>query len=89
MHLEDYKVRVVNARAETAARVRVVIEWQDANSVRGTVEANENVIEASWMALAAAFAHKRFRMRRTFRNHAGRLCARPATEGNATTAGCR
>ena len=26
MHLVDYKVRVVNARAETAARVRVVIE---------------------------------------------------------------
>src|SRR5262249_15489532 len=29
MHLVDYKVRVVNARAETAARVRVVIEWRD------------------------------------------------------------
>jgi 2-isopropylmalate synthase len=37
MHLADYKVRVVNARAESAAKVRVVIEWRDADSVWGTV----------------------------------------------------
>src|SRR5262249_60155923 len=37
MHLADYKVRVVNARAETAAKVRVVIEWRDADAVWGTV----------------------------------------------------
>jgi 2-isopropylmalate synthase len=61
MHLEDYKVRVVNARAETAARVRVVIEWRDADSVWGTVGVSENVIEASWMALADAFEHKLFK----------------------------
>ncbi len=30
MHLVDYKVRVINARAGTAARVRVVIESKDA-----------------------------------------------------------
>ena len=28
LHLVDYKVRVVNARAESAAKVRVVIEWR-------------------------------------------------------------
>ena len=51
LYLVDYKVRVVNAKAETAARVRVVIEWRDGESVWGTVGVSENVIEASWLAL--------------------------------------
>src|SRR5262249_53380273 len=61
MHLADYKVRVVNARAETAARVRVVIEWRDASAVWGTVGVSENIIEASWLALADAFEYKLFK----------------------------
>ena len=44
MQLVDYKVRVVNARAGTAARVRVVIESRDAESVWGTVGVSENVV---------------------------------------------
>jgi 2-isopropylmalate synthase len=58
MHLADYKVRVVNARAETAARVRVVIEWRDGNDTWGTVGVSENVVEASWLALADAIEYK-------------------------------
>ena len=58
MALVDYKVRVINARAGTAARVRVVIESKDAESVWGTVGVSENVIEASWLALIDAFEHK-------------------------------
>ena len=61
MHLVDYKVRVVNARAETAARVRVVIEWRDAGDVWGTVGVSENVIEASWLALVDSFEYKLFK----------------------------
>ncbi len=61
MHLADYKVRVVNARAETAARVRVVIEWRDGGSVWGTVGVSENIIEASWQALADSFEYKLFK----------------------------
>lgn len=61
MHLEDYKVRVVNARAETAARVRVVIEWRDGDAVWGTVGVSENIIEASWQALADSFEYKLFK----------------------------
>jgi 2-isopropylmalate synthase len=61
MHLTDYKVRVVNARAETAARVRVVIEWRDGDDVWGTVGVSENVIEASWLALADSFEYKLFK----------------------------
>jgi 2-isopropylmalate synthase len=58
MHLVDYKVRVINARAGTAARVRVVIESQDGDAVWGTVGVSENVIEASWLALVDAVEHK-------------------------------
>jgi 2-isopropylmalate synthase len=61
MHLDDYKVRVVNARAETAARVRVVIEWRDPGSIWGTVGVSENIIEASWLALVDAFEYKLFK----------------------------
>jgi 2-isopropylmalate synthase len=63
MHLADYKVRVVNARAETAARVRVVIEWRDAGAVWGTVGVSENIIEASWLALVDSFEYKLFKDR--------------------------
>jgi 2-isopropylmalate synthase len=61
MHLVDYKVRVVNARAETAARVRVVIEWRDDSSVWSTVGVSENIIEASWLALVDAVEYKLFK----------------------------
>jgi len=58
MQLVDYKVRVINGREGTAARVRVVIESKDDDSVWGTVGVSENVIEASWLALVDAFEHK-------------------------------
>src|SRR5262249_39557009 len=61
MHLVDYKVRVVNARAETAARVRVVVEWRDGDSLWGTVGVSENVIEASWLALTDAVEYMLFK----------------------------
>jgi 2-isopropylmalate synthase len=58
IHLIDYKVRVVNARAGTAARVRVIIESRDKNSIWGTVGVSENVIEASWQALVDSVEYK-------------------------------
>ncbi|HIJ71210.1 MAG TPA: citramalate synthase [Planctomycetes bacterium] len=58
MHLIDYKVRVVNARAGTAARVRVIIESQDAESIWGTVGVSENIIDASWEALVDSVEYK-------------------------------
>jgi len=51
MHLVDYKVRVINSDAATAASVRVVIESTDGDDTWGTVGVHENVIEASWAAL--------------------------------------
>ena len=58
VHLIDYKVRVVNARAGTAARVRVIIESRDKNSMWGTVGVSENIIEASWQALVDSVEYK-------------------------------
>jgi 2-isopropylmalate synthase len=58
MSLIDYKVRVVNAKAGTAARVRVVIESRDADDLWGTVGVSENVIEASWIALVDSVEYK-------------------------------
>jgi 2-isopropylmalate synthase len=61
MQLVDYKVRVVNARAGTAARVRVVIESRDHDDVWGTVGVSENIIEASWIALVDSIEYKLFK----------------------------
>jgi 2-isopropylmalate synthase len=58
MHLVDYKVRVINSDAATAARVRVVIESQDDDDHWGTVGVHENVIEASWAALVDSIEYK-------------------------------
>ncbi len=58
VRLIDYKVRVVNARAGTAAKVRVIIESRDKNAIWGTVGCSENIIEASWQALADSVEYK-------------------------------
>ena len=58
MVLVDYKVRVVNPRAGTAARVRVVIESRDGTDIWGTVGVSENIIEASWLALVDSIEYK-------------------------------
>lgn len=61
MRLIDYKVRVVNSEAGTAARIRVIIESADDRDVWGTVGVSENIIEASWMALVDAIEYKLYK----------------------------
>jgi 2-isopropylmalate synthase len=61
MHLVDYKVRVVNSEAGTAARIRVFIESADEHDVWGTVGVSENIIEASWLALVDAIEYKLYK----------------------------
>jgi 2-isopropylmalate synthase len=58
LHLVDYKVRVVNGRAESAAKVRVVIEFRSPEGVFGTIGVSENIIEASWQAIADAVDYR-------------------------------
>ncbi len=61
MSLIDYKVRVVNAEAGTAARIRVIIESTDGQETWGTIGVDENIIQASWMALNDALEYKLYR----------------------------
>jgi len=58
MSLTDYKVRVINTGAGTAASVRVVIESRDRDEHWGTVGVSENIIDASWQALVDSFEYK-------------------------------
>jgi len=50
--LTDFKVRVVNTRAGTAAKVRTIIESRDRDETWTTVGVSTNIVEASWAALA-------------------------------------
>ena len=61
MQLVDYKVRVINSEAGTAAGVRVVIESRDQHELWGTVGVSTNVIEASWIALVDSFEYKLYK----------------------------
>ena len=61
MKLVDYKVRVVNSEAGTAARIRVFIESMDDHDVWGTVGVSENIIEASWIALSDSYEYKLYK----------------------------
>ena len=54
VQLTDYKVRVINPRAATAASVRVMVESTDGKQIWGTVGVSENIIQASWQALLDA-----------------------------------
>ncbi len=53
-HLEDYKVRILNGDAGTAAATRVLIDTVSDGSRWSTVGASTNIIEASWRALTDA-----------------------------------
>jgi len=58
MHLSDYKVRVLDEKAGTAAKVRVLIQSQDKAESWWTVGVSENIIEASWIALVDSIEYK-------------------------------
>jgi len=58
MHLSDFKVRVIDEQAGTAAKVRVLIQSHDAADSWWTVGVSDNVIEASWQALADSVDYK-------------------------------
>jgi 2-isopropylmalate synthase len=54
VRLTDYKVRVLEPKKATAAKVRVLIEWTDHRKNWATVGVSDNVIEASWRAMVDA-----------------------------------
>src|SRR5229473_6545971 len=54
VRLTDYKVRVLEPKKGSAAKVRVLVEWSDHRKSWSTVGVSDNVIEASWRALLDA-----------------------------------
>jgi len=56
--LEDYKVRVLEGKEGTAAKVRVLIESSDGRERWGTIGVSTNIIEASWLALIDSLMYK-------------------------------
>ncbi|MFH1269981.1 MAG: citramalate synthase [Candidatus Omnitrophota bacterium] len=58
MHLSDFKVRVLDEKAGTAAKVRVLIQSQDETDTWSTIGVSENIIEASWQALVDSVEYK-------------------------------
>lgn len=58
MKLSDFKVRVLDEKTGTAARVRVLIQSQDEKDVWNTIGVHENIIEASWQALVDSVEYK-------------------------------
>lgn len=58
VHLVDYKVRVMDSKQATAARVRVLITSTDGVSEWTTVGVSTDVIEASWLALSDSMEYK-------------------------------
>jgi 2-isopropylmalate synthase len=58
MSLMDFKVRVIDAAAGTAAKVRVHVESRDHKDEWTTIGVSENIIEASWQALVDAVEYK-------------------------------
>ena len=62
VHLTDYKVRVINGRDATAAKVRVLLQSTDGESVWTTVGVSTDIIEASWIALVDSIEYKLHRL---------------------------
>jgi len=62
VRLTDYKVRVLDSKKGTAAKVRVLVEWSDGQKTWSTVGVSEDVIEASWEALVTALQLELMRM---------------------------
>ncbi len=58
MHLSDFRVRVLDEKEGTAAKVRVLIQSQDKSDSWWTVGVSENIIEASWLALIDSIEYK-------------------------------
>ncbi|AGA57595.1 2-isopropylmalate synthase/homocitrate synthase family protein [Thermobacillus composti KWC4] len=63
--LTDYKVRVLDEKDATAAKVRVLIETTDFKNTWSTVGVSDNVIEASWEALVDSFRYALMNCKKT------------------------
>ena len=56
-YLTDYKVRILNSEAGTAAKVRVLVESSDRDRRWSTIGVSVNILEASYQAVAAGIEY--------------------------------
>ncbi|EWM16290.1 citramalate synthase [Kutzneria sp. 744] len=63
VELADYKVRILTDHPGTDAVTRVLVESTDGEHEWTTVGVHDNIVEASWLALCDALAHKAMRVR--------------------------
>ena len=68
IHLIDYKVRVLNERNGTAAKVRVLVESGDGEKMWSTVGVSHDIIEASLQALNDSLNYKIQKMHKPEKN---------------------
>ena len=54
----DYKVRVLDGKDATSAKVRVLIESTDGDTSWTTIGVSTDIIEASWYALTDSISYK-------------------------------
>jgi len=64
VHLEDYKVRIIDARSATRAKTRVLLGSSDLENTWSTVGVSENILSASYEALVDSIEYKLLRSRR-------------------------
>jgi len=58
IQLTDYKVRILDSSAGTAAKTRVLIQSSDGREEWGTVGVSDNIIEASLQALVDSMEYR-------------------------------
>jgi 2-isopropylmalate synthase len=90
VHLVDYKVRILDGEAATAARTRVIIDSSDGVREWSTMGSDTNIIAASCAALTDSIEYAIWKtgaeLRRRDERHFTTSHA-PATNGNGSPAG--
>ncbi len=61
-HLTDYKVRILNSDAGTAANIRVLVESSNGDRRWSTIGVSANILEASYQAVAAGIEYGLYRV---------------------------
>jgi 2-isopropylmalate synthase len=82
VHLVDYKVRILDGDAATAARTRVVIDSQDGARTWSTMGSDTNIIAASAIALADSLEYAIWKSGAELRRRDERHFTTSATAGN-------
>ena len=60
-YLTDYKVRILNSEAGTAANIRVLVESSNGDRRWSTIGVSVNILEASYQAVAAGIEYGLYR----------------------------